>query len=137
MKNILTIIIFTFSISLGFTQNTDFQSDPKLVLEEIFRAANERDYSNLAKLCPPDQSNDGDTQKYICDIATGTDAEKTEFLTYFKGAKITGEVEYFTDSSGKETAKVAFWFNHPGGESRSNETMNMVKIGGKWYLSSF
>ena len=116
--------------------STDFQDDPKLVLEEVFRAANEQDYSNLSKLCPPDKTNDGDTQKYICDIAFSTEQMKNEFISYFKNARITGEITYSLSSDGTEMAEVPFWFNHPSGESRSNETMNMVKVGDKWYLSS-
>ena len=117
--------------------STDFQNDPKLILEEVFRAAREQDYSNLSKLCPPDKTNDGDTQKYICDIASSSEQMKNEFISYFKNARITGEVTYSRSSDGTEMAEVPFWFNHPSGESRSNETMNMVKIGDKWYLSSF
>ena len=117
--------------------STDFQNDPKLILEEVFRAAREQDYSNLSKLCPPDKTNDGDTQKYICDIASSSEQMKNEFISYFKNARITGEVTYSQSSDGTEMAEVPFWFNHPSGESRSNETMNMVKIGDKWHLSSF
>jgi hypothetical protein len=117
--------------------STDFQNDPKLILEEVFRAAREQDYSNLSKLCPPDKTNDGDTQKYICDIASSSEQMKNEFISYFKNARITGEVTYSRSSDGTEMAEVPFWFNHPSGESRSNENMNMVKIGDKWYLSSF
>ncbi|MFT5819892.1 MAG: hypothetical protein ACI8ZM_001117 [Crocinitomix sp.] len=134
MKKVLALFIFCLSFQYVSAQTTDFQSNPQLVMEEIFRAANEGDYATLSQLCPPDNSNDGDTQKYICDIASGSESDKTEFLSYFKGAKLNGEIEY---SDGGQTATVPFWFNHPGGKSRSNETMNMVKIDGKWYLSSF
>jgi hypothetical protein len=137
MKNILSLTVFLFSINVASAQATDFQSDPQLVMEEIFRAAETEDYSNLHLLCPPDNQNDGDTQKYICEIASGSEANKAEFLSYFKGAKITGPVQYATQPDETETAEVPFWFNHPGGESRSNETMNLVKIDGKWYLTSF
>lgn len=113
----------------------NFQSDPKLLLEEVFRAAKERDYSNLNRLCPPNNINDGDTQD-ICDI-TSTKERLDDFISYFENARINGEITYSVSSDGNEIARVPFWCNHPAGESRSNETMNMVKIDKKWYLSSF
>ena len=120
----------------GMEESGDFQLTPNAVLEEIIRAAKTHDFSNLHKLCPPDGSNDGDTQKYICDIDSGSKAQKKEFISYFKDARITGEVVY-RSFDGIEKAAVPFWFNHPGGESRSNETMNMIKMEGKWYLQDF
>jgi len=125
------------NIAIAQTKLEGFQSSPKLVLEEVFRAANMEDYSNLHKLCPLNKVNDGDTQKYICDIATSSEESKAEFISYFKDARITGEIEYSSSSDGFKTAKIPFWFNHPGGESRSNETMNMINIDGKWYLLGF
>ncbi|MFT5778727.1 MAG: hypothetical protein ACI837_001683 [Crocinitomicaceae bacterium] len=139
MKKTLTLFICCLVISIASAQpkSENFQSDPKRVLEEVFRAASEQDYSNLGKLCPPDRTNDGDTQRYICNIAAASEEGITEFLSYFENARFTGEITYSTSSDGTKMAKVPFWFNHPGGESRSNETMNMVEIEGKWYLSSF
>jgi hypothetical protein len=139
MKIITSIVICCFIISIASaqTKTENFQYDPKGVLEEVFRAANEQDYSNLSMLCPPDKTNDGDTQKYICDIASSSEEGKKEFRSYFKTARITGEVVYSSSPNGNETAKVPFWFNHPGGKGRSNETMNMVKVDDKWYLSGF
>lgn len=112
--------------------NPQFQTSPKLVMEEIIRAANTQDYSNLAMLSPPDDSGDGDTKRYICRIAEADDAAKKEFTSYFKTARITGEA-----SIEGTKASIPFWYNHPGGESRSNEEMNMKKMDGKWYLISF
>ncbi len=139
MKTILNIIICVSAINISIAQNTteDFQSDPKSVLEEIFRAAKSKDFSNLTKLCPPSKINDGDTQKYICDIASSSKKDKKDFIKYFKNAYITGEVVYSKTSDGMEYAKIPFWFNHPGGENRCNETMNMIKIEDKWYILSF
>ena len=139
MKKIPIILVCCFAISLASAQSKseDFQSDPKLLLKEVFRAANEQDYSNLNKLCPPNKVNDGDTQKHICDIASSSEQGIKEFISYFKNARITGEVTYSSTSDGTVSAQIPFWFNHPVGESRSNETMNLVKVDGKWYLSSF
>ncbi|MBS9463961.1 hypothetical protein KIM67_16185 [Flagellimonas sp. 389] len=133
----ILICCFAFIIVAAQSKSENFQSDPKLVLGEVFRAANKQDYSNLNTLCPPNKTNDGDTQRYICDIASSSEQTINEFISYFKNARVSGEVTYFLSSDGTEMAKVPFWFNHPSGESRSNETMNMVKVEGKWYLSSF
>jgi len=139
MKIILSIFIYAISINIASAQSdtVDFQSDPKLLLEEVFRAADKQDYSNLYKLCPPDKSNDGDTQKYICDVASSSEKVINEFTKFFKNGRITGEPIYSLSSEGVEIAKVQFWFRNPGGKSRRNETMNMVKIDEKWYLLSF
>lgn len=139
MRIIVGILVFilAFKSVEAQTDAADFQSDPKLVLEEVFRSAREGDFSNLHKLCPPDNSNDGDTQEYICNVAGASDEFKNEFVSYFSNGRINGEVTYSITSDGIEMAEVPFWFNHPGGESRSSETMNMVKLNDKWYLLSF
>ena len=125
-----------FAISIASAQSItkNFQSDPKLVLKEVFRAANEQDYSNLSQLCPPNKTNDGDTRK-ICDIASSSKQEINEFISYFKNARIAGEITYYSSSDNTKMAKVPFWFNPTIGEVY--ETMNMVEVDGKWYLSSF
>ena len=137
MKRKLLITLFcitAISFASAQSNNADFQSDPKLVMEEVFRAAKTGDYSNLHLLCPPDGSNDGDTRQYICEVVSGSDELKKEFTSYFKVGHVSGEVTY---NPAGDRAEVPFWFNHPSGESRSNETMNMLKIDDKWYLHSF
>ena len=131
---ILILCLFAFQ---GKTQSNEIQSSPKSVMEEVFRAADKKDFSNLHLLCPPDKSNDGDTQQYICEVESATEKTKDEYVSYFKDARITGEIIFGKSSNGIKTAAVPFWFNHPGGESRSNETMNLIEIEGVWYLSSF
>lgn len=134
---LLTLALLSVYTVIGQSNQNEIQATPTAVLEEIFRAANEEDYSNLHLLCPPNGSNDGDTQEFICDIAAGGDDQKTEFISYFKDAKITGKPRIVTAVSGDTMAEVPFWFNHPGGESRSNETMHLILKDGKWYLSHF
>ena len=138
MKNVVIIAMCFFIVSLtnAQTNNEDFQSSPEKVMEEIFKAAKTEIFSNLQKLCPPDSSNDGDTQKSICDVENSSKKTKKEFCSYFENGKINGEITYDV-YKGSEYAKVPFWFNHPSGGSRCNETMNLKKIGDKWYLSSF
>ena len=134
---VLIVCYFTINVAAAQTNVDDFQSNPESVLKEVFRAANEQDFSNLNKLCPPDNSNDGDTQKYICDIASASEKIQEEFITYFKTGKITAEIKYSSSHQGFEIAFVPFNFNYSGGASQGNETMRMVNIDGKWYLSSF
>jgi len=136
MKTILIFFLLAFTTQCK-VQSTDIQSSPTAVMNELFRAADTRDFSNLHLLCSQEISNDGDTQKYICDAESGSEEAKDEYVSYFKDAKITGDITYGVSSGGGKTAAVPFWFNHPGGESRSNETMNLVELNGKWYLSGF
>ena len=136
MKNIFLFLFLSVSV-IVHAQSSSIQSSPESVMEEVFRAANSKDFSKLHLLCPSDKSNDGDTQQFICDVATSSDKTKEEYVSYFKDARINGEITYGENVVGVRTAAVPFWFNHPGGESRSNETMNLIEIEGKWYLSSF
>jgi len=59
-----------------------------------------------------------------------------EFVKYFNNAYINGNVK-FEEKNGDKYAQVPFYFNHPGGEKRSNETMNLINRYGNWYLYSF
>ncbi len=138
MKTIATILMLFFGVVKFSAQiNNDLQSDPQRVLEEVFKAAKSGDFSNLHKLCPPDKSNDGDTQRFICDVATSSAQTKKEFIAYFKDAYITGDVVRSKSLAGGEIAEIPFWFNHPSGGNRCNETMKLIKIDDKWYLLSF
>jgi hypothetical protein len=136
-KYLFVFVICLLATVLRAQTNDNFQSDPKQVLEEVFRAAKNSDFSNLHQLCPPDKSNDGDTQKYICDVATSSEQIKSEFIAYFKEAHITGDVVYLNSPDGVELAEIPFWFNHPSGGNRCNEVMKLVKVDKKWYLLSF
>jgi len=139
MNKVFQLILVSFLSATAIAQDDpgDIQSTPELVMEEVFRAATDQDYSNLSKFCHPDIGNDGDTQKYICDIGSATDEGKAEFISYFKTAFLSGDISYSMNQMEEEMAEVPFWFNHPSGESRSNETMKMIKVDGKWYLLSF
>ncbi len=105
---------------------TDVNSTPESVVNAVFEAAKTGDLSNLPKLCAPNGEGDGDTKK-ICALKSATD---DDFDKYFKMGKISGSVEMVNDSH----AKVPILF---GPEGTKAETMNLVKIDGKWYLSSF
>jgi len=121
---------------MAFAQKTkSFQASPGAVMEEIFRAAKQSDYSNLTLLCPPDASNDGDT-RWICEIANARENDQVEFASYFSQGYLNGDIRYSAEE-GRSFAIVPFWFNHPSGGDRCKEEMRMVKIGEKWYLISF
>lgn len=102
------------------------QTNPKAVVQAIFDAAKSGNYGNLEQLCPPNDKGDKDV-KSICGIASNQERQE-EFKKYFaKGA--VGE----TKEDG-EKAAVKFTF---GPDGSKEETMNLVKIDGKWYLASF
>ena len=132
MKFLIYVVLFFSTYSIA----QDFQSSPEALMNEIFRAANERDFENLDKMCLPGNQSDGDS-KMICAITDDSDENKAEFVKYFEGAKLNGEINLYQTDSGIDCANVPFHFNHPSGESRSNETMKMMKVDGKWYLLSF
>ena len=109
------------------SQSDDIQSDPVKVVEAVFEAARTGDLSVLPGLCDPTGKNDGDT-KAICFIGTLSKEEQDEFIKYFEKGKVIGEPEISGDN-----AKVKIVF---GPKGNKNEEFNLVRIDGKWYLSS-
>jgi len=101
------------------------QSTPEKVVEAVFQAAKSGDISHLKGLCDPEGENDGDTKR-ICEL---TEADAAEFFEYFKNGKVNGKAEI-----DGEMAAVPILF---GPEGKTQETMNVVKRGDKWYLYSF
>ena len=136
--------------SSKITNDVDPNSSPESVMNTIFQAAKSGEVGILKFLLPPydEQTGkmpcDGDC-KALCNPGNESMKEElkhnyatlNEFINYFKNARITGEITYYSSSDGTEMAQVPFWFNHPRGESRSNATMNLQRINGKWYLRSF
>lgn len=153
MKNLFLVFVL-ISVNAGLfaqTKNVEYklnQTDPNNVVNAIFYSARTGDYYLLENLCDPIGKGDGDTKR-ICALTNlkkqadqygeTADMKKTfeDFINNFKLASTFGQVTYETSDSGNEIAKVSFMFNHPGGESRSSEVMNLVKRDGKWYLYSF
>lgn len=153
MKKFLVIILLS-GINTGLyaqTTSQDYkldQTDPSNVVNAIFYSARTDNYDLLENLCDPLGEGDGDTKR-ICGLTNmkkqavqyGETVEmKKTFDTFkdsFKLATTYGKVEYETSEEGVSTARVPFMFNHPGGESRSSEVLELVKRDGKWYLSSF
>jgi hypothetical protein len=152
MKKLLLILILICSTSLlSVGQNKKIYkinfTDPGSVVNAIFYAAQTRDFGIMQCLNDPFGDSDGDV-KDLCSISNiakqneeygGDDNIKKkldDFVKYFELGRITGQITY-SELDGFQSAKVPFWFNHPGGESRSNEVMNLVNRYGNWYLSSF
>lgn len=102
-------------------------TDPAQVVTAIFHAARSGDASALPELCPPEGGNDGDTRN-ICEMTTNH-PEWDEFVSWFATGKLTGEATITDDR-----ATVPFVF---GPDGTSSEQMNLVRIDGRWYLSSF
>lgn len=132
--SVMSALVLSF-LANGQKLSQAFQSTPNAVMNELFRAAKDSDYSNLHFLCPPLGGNDGDTQS-ICEIAKASPEKKAEFNAQFENGYLRGDIRYFYRGR-RKFAKVPFWFNHPGGPDRSNEEMLMVKWKRKWYLGSF
>ncbi len=122
MKKLLTLLLPFFLFSCN-DKKEDPQSTPENVVNTVFNAAKTKDYSKLSTLCSPEA--DGDC-KHICDLK---EEDKESFISYFSKGKINGKATIEGDN-----AKVPILF---GPEGTKDETMNLVKKEGKWYLMSF
>lgn len=146
---ILTVFILTSLTVVGQDKkfyDIDF-TDPKSVVNSIFYAAQAKDFGIMQCLCDPYGQGDGDTKR-LCSISAiakqiddyggseNTQKGLDEFVKMFESGRVSGQVTY-EKYEGTEYANVPFLFNHPGGESRSDESMKLVKRHGNWYLSSF
>lgn len=148
---ILTALALVSTSSTVFGQNKktyeiDF-TNPESVVNAIFYAAQTKDFAIMQLLCDPYGQGDGDTKKLcaISQIAKQTESHDdsenaknklSEFVKIFEQGQVNGQVtnEMF---KGVQYAKVPFFFHYPDKESQINETMQLVKRHGNWYLSSF
>lgn len=110
------------------TAPTDIHDDPLKVVQAIFDAAISKDLSQLSGLCDPTGSGDSDT-KSICKVIMQPQQAQEEFIKYFRNGKTVGDAILSENS-----AKVKIKF---GPDGAKDEEMNLVKVDGKWYLSSF
>lgn len=128
-------ILFIGICFTGLAQN----NTPQDVVNTLFEAAKTDNPALLKGLCPPNQSNDGDTD-CVCALASGYQPHKCaedshnhmlwkEYVEYFERGKINGEVRI-----GGNYAKVPFVF---GLDASRSETMGLVLVDGRWYLMSF
>lgn len=105
-----------------------WQADPEAVMTAVFEAAKTKDYTILAGLCDPNGEGDGDT-KQICSVAFAPEETKNEFVQWFKYGQVIGKPVVVGD-----TAMVQFKFGEQGAR---DETMQMIRRNGSWYLMSF
>ena len=111
-------------------------SSPETVMNTIFNSAKNGEVGVLRFLLPPNGDCDGDCIA-ICNPGNeemreelgGNYTDLNDFMSAFSNGKIIGEPSI----NGNE-ATVNFVF---GPNLEANETMNLQKIDGKWYLRSF
>lgn len=124
------------------TDKVDPNSSPESVMNTIFKAAQTGEVGILKFLLPPYDDQRGEIPcdvdcKALCNPGNESMKEElrhnyvshSDFKEYFSKAKIIGNPSITGDE-----AKVNFVF---GPNLERNETMNMQRINGKWYLSSF
>ena len=104
------------------------QSTPQGVAEMIFSAAKSGDLGALKNLCDATLEPDGDSKK-ICEVPDGDEKLKSSFKDYFSKGKVVGDPSIEGD---KAAVKVLF-----GPDGTKEETFNMAKKDGKWYMVSF
>ena len=103
----------------------DPQSNPKALAEAIFNAAKNGNYDALPALIADDA--DGDSKR-IAQAVSDTATAK-QFQQYFSKGKVNGEPVINGDK-----ASVSILFGQDGAKE---ETFEMIKKNGKWYLQSF
>lgn len=145
------MIIGILSIPSGLAQGKKpfklNQKYAKSVVNSIFHSAKSKSFDHLYGLCDPNGFSDRDAKRIcfitqLADTIEGTNASESakenlnEFIRIFKTGKITGDITYENDGD-TEYAKVPIWYDHPQGDSRSNEVITLVKRTGKWYLFGF
>ena len=128
MKFLLIVFIMTSTLlNSCSSSNTgkDPQADPRSLAETIFDAAQSADYTGLAALVDSEADNDS---KMIAQVATDKTLQE-EFKKHFSKGKVAGEPVINGDN-----ASVNILF---GPDGKKEETLEMVKKNGKWYLMSF
>ena len=124
-STIILLTMVTTIVSCGGGEQKNVQDNPKAVAEAIFDAAKNSNYTGLAALIDTDADNDS---KMIAQAATD-EKIKEEFNKYFSKGKVSGEPVI-----NGEKASVSILF---GPDGDKEETFEMVKKNGKWYLQSF
>lgn len=129
MNKTTTIVAIAFAIMAGAACNSagtqNPQDSPRSVAETIFNAARSGNYDGLPVLIDADADSDS---KMIAQAVTDKNIQE-EFRTHFKNGKVVGEPVIKDDR-----ASVNILFG-PGGDKE--ETFEMVRKDGKWYLLSF
>lgn len=118
-------IMATAVITACHSKPADPQSSPKALAEAIFNAAQSGNYNGLPALIDADA--DGDSKRIA--LAASDPATAQEFQQYFSKGKVNGEPVITGD---KASVNILF-----GPDGTKEETFEMVKKEGKWYLQSF
>ncbi len=121
----IIVVIAVVMITACNGKSSDPQSSPRAVAEAIFDAAKTGNYQGLAALIDTDADNDS---RRIAQAATD-EATQEEFKKYFAKGKVNGEPVVNDD---KASVNILF-----GLDGTNEETFEMVKKDGKWYLQSF
>lgn len=124
----LIIAVSVFSACKNKSGSAGAQATPAGVANMIFDAAKSGDYSKLKNLCNTSLEPDEDSKK-VCEVPDGDEKLKGMFKEYFSKGKVVGEATIEGDD-----AKVNILF---GPDGTKEETFNMKKKDGKWYLMSF
>ncbi|MES2773268.1 MAG: hypothetical protein V4722_03740 [Bacteroidota bacterium] len=103
------------------------QTTPQGVAEIMFSSAKSGEFAALESLCNAAVDTDGDSKK-VCEVAKDKEFQKS-YVEYFSTGKVNGEP---TVDGDKAEVKILF-----GADGTKEETLNMVKKDGKWYLASF
>ena len=104
------------------------QSTPTSTLQALFDNAKSGNFAALKLLVPEVPGLDGDVRR-IASVPEAKPEEQREFQEWFSTGKIDGEARIEGDK-----AEVDFLFGPKGDR---NETMNLIKKDGNWYLFSF
>jgi len=104
------------------------QSTPEGAANMIFTAAKSGDFGPLKDLCDASLEPDSDSKK-ICEVPSGDEELKSKFKEYFGQGKVVGSAVIEGDR-----AKVSVML---GKDGTKEESFNMAKKDGKWYLVSF
>lgn len=126
MRTLFIVLAMGTMIATGCnSQPKDPQADPKALAEAIFDAAKSGNYATLPAFIAADA--DGDS-KMIAQAASDENIQK-EFKKHFEKGKVSADPEI-----NGEAASVKILF---GPDGTKEETFEMVKKDGKWYLHSF
>ncbi len=114
--------LFIALVFIGCNTNKVNQGKPGKVVEAIFKAAKEKEFSLLEGLCDPKRENDKATYN-ICNLH---EKHRPQFIRKFSNAEISGEIEE------KEKVAIVPIKLNPGSEDEYE--IRLVKRGKKWYL---
>lgn len=103
----------------------DVQTDPRLVAEAIFDAAKSGNCQGLAALVDTEADSDS---KRIAQASTDKTMQE-DFQKYFSKGKVSADPVISGD---KASVNILF-----GPDGSREETFEMVRKDGKWYLTSF